>query len=256
MGGAILVAAVTKLDARDFASWLREPRRVKRGDKVVAVKLTESTVRGHIARAKVVFSRAVDMDLIETSPFARIPSSQPSMATPWTYVHAADVAKIIDACANPLHARLFAFARYAGLRCGEILRLRSDDVDLPGRRIRVWPEGGVEGTKQRARVVPIDPSLYMFLTEHPLGKYVYSATTTAPNNLRRDLLAAVKRAGVAPYGKPLHNLRKSRETDWLSTYPVMDVCAWLGHDPSVAQRHYHAVRTESFDKVTGQGESK
>ena len=69
---------------------------------------------------------------------------------------------------------LWATAMYAGLRRGELMALRWDDVDLASGKIRVersWdPKEGVIATKSKAavRTVPIAAVLRDYLDEHRL----------------------------------------------------------------------------------------
>jgi hypothetical protein len=70
------------------------------------------------------------------------------------------------------------------------------------------------------------------------------------NNVERDADAIIQRAGLAPWGKPLHTLRKSLESDWLGTHPVLDVTKWLGNSPDVARKHYHQSLPETVRRVT------
>jgi hypothetical protein len=44
-----------------------------------------------------------------------------------------------------------------------------------------------------------------------------------------------------------HNLRASRETELVETYPVQVVTSWLGNTPSVAMRHYLMTTDEHFE---------
>jgi len=53
------------------------------------------------------------------------------------------------------------------------------------------------------------------------------------------------------WAKPYHTLRKNCETDWLAAYPVMDVCRWLGHSPTVAMKHYHQTTASTMRRAAG-----
>jgi integrase len=108
---------------------------------------------------------------------------------------------------------------YAGLRRGELLALRWEEVDLAGGVIHVErssdaKEGAVE-PKSRAgrRTVPIATALREFLVEHKLrsGRHVglvFGTSYTQPftsSNVRKRGNAAWARAGLGPIG--LHECR-------------------------------------------------
>lgn len=66
--------------------------------------------------------------------------------------------------AVPQHLALFACALYTGLRKGELVALRIDDVDLAARRLYVRRSRSRDTTKNgRARIVPIGDELACYL---------------------------------------------------------------------------------------------
>ena len=235
---------------RRYLGTLTTPRKIN--GKTVQVKLSDSSVRGILARCKVIFGYAVDLDLIPVDPFAKLPSGQPRAVVQWRYVPEDEAERIIERCPDQAHRLLIALCRYAGLRRGEALRLTWADVDVAGKRLTVVPGSHRETTKQRLRTVPIVPRLLRELVDGlALSASGYPRVCDMPlNGVEERVYAIVQAAGVPGYGKPLHTLRKSCESDWLAKFPVMDVCGWLGHDPSVAAKHYHATTGEVFARVT------
>ena len=63
----------------------------------------------------------------------------------------------------------------------------------------------------------------------------------------------MRAAGLEPWPRPFHNLRASRETELVETYPVQVVTSWLGNTPSVAMRHYLMTTDEHFATAIGDG---
>ncbi len=61
----------------------------------------------------------------------------------------------------------------------------------------------------------------------------------------------VKRAGLKPWPRLFHNLRSSRETELLETFPVHVVAQWMGHDPKVSLKHYAQTTEDHFDRAAG-----
>ena len=115
---------------------------------------------------------------------------------------------------------LWATAFYAGLRRGEIRALRSSDLDLEAKRLRVeraWDdkEGVIAGKMFAARrSVPVFAPLARDLAAHKVrtgrrGEDLLFGITAEqpfdPSTVRRHARAAWKRAGVEPIG--LHEAR-------------------------------------------------
>ena len=72
----------------------------------------------------------------------------------------------------------------------------------------------------------------------------------ASQNLRTTLEKIVKRAGLIPWPKPFQNLRATRETELMETYPSHVVVAWIGHSETVARKHYLQVTDANFEEAT------
>lgn len=74
--------------------------------------------------------------------------------------------------------------------------------------------------------MPIQPRLFEILSEAK-SERVGNGQAVVPmssNNRRRNFLVIINRAGLSEWPSPFHALRKSLTSDWLSEYPVMDVC--------------------------------
>src|SRR5262249_23570338 len=61
----------------------------------------------------------------------------------------------------------------------------------------------------------------------------------------------VKRAGLECWPRLFHNLRSSRETELLESFPVHVVAQWMGHDAKVSLKHYAQTTDEHFDRAAG-----
>lgn len=214
--------------------------------------ITESTVRKHVRNAKVIFGLAVRHDKIAFNPFDREAASPPAVDKSWAYISLADLDKLMVATPGQPWRSLLALCRLAGLRLGEALRLTWGDVDQASRLLTVVHEGEAT-TKKRRREVPMVPALQSEMLT-ALEKTADGEARVCPiseSNLRRIMLGTIKRAGIDPWGKPFHTLRKNCESDWLAEHPVMAVCDWLGHNPAVAAKHYYRASADVIGKVTG-----
>lgn len=281
-GPEVKLDRISRIDAAGFTEWLtRLGKPITRRGRVerTTSPISESTVCKHVATAKVIFGHAVRLDLLAFNPFDREVSTPPRLENDWHYVSIEHVDRIAAACPSPAWRALVGLCRFAGLRLGEALRLEWPDVDFQKREITVRAKLR-QGrrrvtTKQRRRRVPIVPALYRLLLERheAAGTGELLVVGIGGDNHRRDLNVIVRAAGLTPWHKPFHTLRKNCETDWLAQHSGLDVCAWMGsdfedledsdastrvrqvakqmgHEPRVSQRHYHQVHPDSFDSAT------
>lgn len=247
---------INRAAAADFRLWLAKLKTTQRPDEQgQPTPISEATVRTHLARAKQIMERALREDVLASNPFSREVTQCPPVEHDWRYVTAEELSKLLEAAPSPAWRRLLALCRLAGLRRSEALALTSDCLDLSRRVLTVKPRRGKRTTKERTRTVPIVPALWAELK----GLDPAAAEPVCPlscNNIERALEAIIRRAGLEPWGKPLHTLRKNLVTDWVRQFPVMDVASWLGHDVRVAAEHYHQTRPETIAAVTGAGTLK
>jgi hypothetical protein len=73
-------------------------------------------------------------------------------------------------------------------------------------------------------------------------------------NLRTYAHRIIERAGLTVWPKTFQNMRSSRETDWLKTYPVANVGQWMGHSPTVSLKHYAQALPEHFAAAVAGGD--
>lgn len=222
LGGSTPIEDITPAQADDFKAWLLNTK---------GVSLT--TACSHVSKAKVAFERAVSRGMIPRNPFSGVSATPPTPVERAVDLTHAQVRAILSACPNRSWRHLVGLCALAGLRRGEALRLRQEDVDRGSRKIHVIPEGGFETSKARARVVYLEPELDALLDHEPGPLVVLSLS-----NLHRDMAAIVKAAGVPAYPKPFHALRAWRATTWREKFEEYQVDAMLGHSLAVARRHY------------------
>lgn len=219
-------------------------------------KLSKSTIATHIRRAGTIFGEAHKQDLIPFNPFDREKSAEPKVEKDWARVSRDDLRRVLEACPSEEWRIMFALCRLAGLRQGEALRLRWDDIDWGDPpTLTVRPEGGVVTTKQRTRTVPVEPDLYaMLLARFSNDDYrgaLVIGRGKLGGNVERQARKIVERAGLTPWSKPLHTLRKNLVSDWQAQYPARAVDEWLGHSAGVSEKHYRKTDPETIRMVTG-----
>lgn len=237
--GDVRLDRITAARAEDFPSFIRDQG------------VTEETVSLHVRNARVLFEWARRRRLIAVNPFVDVKVQGAGGVRRFHYVKLTDLEKILAECPDDRWRAMFALCRRAGLRFGEAWRLEWADVNWKDGTLAIHPEGGRETTKQRYRVVPMDPELARLMLECHERATEGRAAMVPQNNVFRQATAIIKRAGLPAYPKPFHALRKSLETDWLGRYPVMTVCKMLGHAPTVAAKHYHQVHDSEIKAITG-----
>lgn len=203
--GAGRLSDIRRIDLQDFA------------DRLCAEGLDASTVRNTLMPLRAIFRRALARGDVAVNPTAglelpAVEGSRDRIASP------AEAAALLSALPDRDRA-LWATALYAGLRRGELLALRWEDIDLGAEVIQVersWDaKEGVVPPKSRAatRIVPIPAVLRDYLVEHKLRSgrrvgLVFGTSCTqpfTPSNVRKRANAAWARAGLVPIG--LHECR-------------------------------------------------
>lgn len=216
--------------------------------------ISPATVAKHIRHLRGLFGiehGAVRFELIKTNPFRYERGLNPKIDKEVRYVSTDEIDKIVLDDPSDIAIAL-AIARFAGLRPNEIERLTwRRDVDLVNRWVHV-PHTGRQTTKKRARTVPMSPRLYEILDDHHTAAVAgrVAVIELPRNNRYRIIRQVIKIAGVVPWDDVFKTLRKNIETDWMAEHPIMDVCKWLGHSPTVAQVHYHKARPEVMERVS------
>lgn len=234
---------LTPLDGENWRLWLKEQG------------LSEASVRTHCGNAKTILRAAVAMEIIERSPFAKLPSGNtPTRNT--RYVTPDEAAQIVEACPNIQWKLLFGLARYAGLRTpSETHLLTWNEVDWDRARLFVRSPKTEHHPGHESREVPITPKLMPILREgaaRTTGMKI--VTIRGESNLRRRLLRIVNDAGVEPWDTIFQTLRRSCEIEWAQSFPQYAVSKWIGHSIVISGRHYaNSIPDELFDRITNAG---
>jgi len=218
-------------------------------------KPSESTVCRWIREAKAIFQLAVDEDVLGKNPFSKLKSSPAEVDKDWPYISRPQLDKLLEACPSTNWRLLLSLCRLAGLRKGEAMGLEWADVDWQAHRLRINTGTVRRTTKKRRREVPMVGDLEKMLLDAQ-GHATYHVPTVIERvpiggSFERAFRRVCRLAGVEPYHKPLHTLRKNCETDWLQTFDLLTVCQWVGHSPAVAQRHYHKAKDSDFTLASG-----
>jgi len=227
LGGARL-SEIRRVDLQEFA------------DRLCAAGLDASTVRNTLMPLRVIFRRAVARGDLAVNPTTGL--ELPAVEGRRERIAAPAEAEALLGALPERDRALWATAMYAGLRRGELLALRWEDVDLAAGVIHVdrsWDaKEGVVAPKSRAarRTVPIAGVLREQLVEHKLrsGRHVglVFGTGTArpftPSNIRKRANAAWAHAGFDPIG--LHECRHTFASLMIAAgVNAKALSAYMGH---------------------------
>ncbi len=259
------IRSVTPGGADDFKQWL------------IGRKLASTTIHKRLQVARSFFHALHRRKLVEENPFDGVRFAAVGIKDRQRFITRQEVNRVLDACPDHHWRAIVALSRYGGLRCpSEVLSVRWQDVNWETGRVTVpSPKTEHHGVAKASRVIPLFPELRSTLMEAfeaaPEGtEYViddrFRRAAMGPGgwqnaNLRTTFGKIVRRAGLTPWPRLFHNLRASRETELVESYPVQVVTGWLGNSPTIAMRHYlmttdahfeAAIRGDSADEKAAQ----
>ena len=155
--GWMRLSEVTRNDVQDLV------------DKLVAEGWTASTIVVSIASLRVIFKRALIRGEIAVNPVVGL--QMPAVRGTRNRIASPRECAELLAALSTRDRPVWATAMYAGLRRGELMGLRIEDVDLERRLIHVrrgWDtlEGEITPKSGRERSVPIGGTLHTILESH------------------------------------------------------------------------------------------
>lgn len=121
---------------------------------------------------------------------------------------------------------MFALARFGGLRCpSEVLSLRWGDIDWARERIIVTSPKTEHHEDGESREIPLWPELRPYLQDcfdqaQDGSEYVITDYRKMDSSYGTLLRKKLKAAKITPWPKPWQNLRSTRETELVETFPV------------------------------------
>lgn len=238
------IAAINAERADKFRTWLKDDQ-----------KLSPATVSSRIRRCRQFFKRAVKWSLVKANPFADVKAGGETNPKRLFFVSQDVAQKLIEACPDAEWRLIVALSRYAGLRCpSEHLALTWEDVDFAAGTLTIRSSKKEADDAGGVRVLPIFGLLRPHLEEayelaDPGAVHVITRRRNPTMNLRTQLLRIIGRAKLTPWPRLFQNLRSSRQTELVETFPIQTVCAWIGNSPEVARKHYLKVLPEHFEQA-------
>jgi integrase len=210
-------------------------------DDLLAEGRDPSTIRNALMPLRVIFRRAIEDGDLAVNPCTRL--RLPAVRGRRERIASPEEALRLLAALPTRDRPIWATALYAGLRRGELMALRWEDVDLAAGVVRVDraydEKGRVEiEPKSRAghRKVPVVAALRHVLIEHKLrlghdtGLVFGSSAETPfqPSTLWRRAQRAWRRAGLEPIG--LHESRHTFASVLIAAgVNAKAITAYMGH---------------------------
>ncbi|WP_224997093.1 tyrosine-type recombinase/integrase [Cesiribacter sp. SM1] len=162
-----------------------------------------------------------------------------------------EVVDLIRAAGNVKHRAMLGLIYSAGLRCGELLKLRLEDVQLERRQLIIRSGKGAKDRitmlSQRAILL-----LHAYLEQYSPKKYLFEGQwgeAYSSSSLRKVLRVAMSRANIQkPY--TLHCLRHSFATHLLEDgTDLRYIQSLLGHNSSKTTEIYTHVSQTAINNI-------
>lgn len=223
--GPLTIREITKATVQDY----RTARKVEKP------KLTDSTLNKDVGVIRHIFFWAVDAQIIPTNPLTRVPMARVRRVKR-PVLTVADEEKILAVAPKHLQ-RIVIAALDTGMRRGELLQQRWEDVDLPRKLLYVTRSKTPEG---EAREIPLTTRLHALLEEKKqLSGFVFTYGGHDILDPKTAWFRAQKTALDRHFR--FHDLRHTFNTRLLEAGVISDVRkAIMGHeDRSVHEAYSH-----------------
>jgi integrase len=247
--GAFKLSAITEEDAVALMGAMQDKGYA--GSTIQAAVLPLSRILSHAARR----------GLIPMNPLLRLERGERPQRNRAEQRHLdqGELARLLDATKDASMRTLIALSATTGLRQGEALGLRWQDVDLTNRVLHVRFQLGRDGTlappktARGTREVDLGAQIVSALREHKLASphtrpidYVFSSVAGSHLHYRavvRALDGAAKRAKLNEDGRPKlhwHSLRHTAAALWIGSQAEAEyVSRQLGHANSTITRNVY-----------------
>jgi integrase len=242
---------------------LREAFRLKRLDQITAQDIADykkkragqvsgATVNRELALLKCLFNVAIAAGHVAQNPVKAVKFFPESAKRRDKVLSNLEIEHLIEAAAPHLRP-ILAVALFTGLRKGDILALRPEDIDFERRIVRLTAQKTAEAIE-----IPMHPILERILrgvlasSDEP-RPYVFmssraSRTTgqwTRFTDVKNAFRGALERSGLAGQGFCFHDLRRTfASTLYRSGVPLLTVSRLLGHRSVKTTERYLGVKLE------------
>ena len=207
------VIRLNRNDAVEFRAW-RMSRKT----------LTDATVNRSLSTLRHILYWAVDEQLIQANPLTRLRLvKERRLRRPVMTLSEED--RVLESLPDYLR-RIVICALDTGMRRGEVLRQRWEDVDLARKLFMVTKSKTIEG---EGREIPLTDRLYRLLSKEVQKDGIVFTMRGQPLSwIRKGWLGALKRAELRHFR--IHDLRHTFNTRLMEAGVIQDVrMALMGH---------------------------
>src|SRR5438128_2205714 len=210
-----------------------------------------ATINRDLSRLRHMLNIAMEWELLEKSPMQGMKFLRENNART-RYLSVGECHRLIDSCMAPHIRAIVTVALHTGMRLGEILNLRWQDLDFSSGFILVR-----DSKNGQARQVPMDSMISTLLRSWPRlsnQDIVFTSVLTGGRivDIRAGFLNACKRAGLTDLH--FHDLRHTFASQFVmsgaSLFALQEI---LGHkSPAMAARYAHVSPTyliKSIDRM-------
>jgi integrase len=218
------------------------------------------TINIELTNLKTCLNWGVKNRLIPLNPLALASKLRGESKGRLRFLSEDEMARLLKAAQGTLYHDIFYTLIRTGLRKGELIHLRWEDVDFDNALIRIGgydDEHGVHDTKTHAvRHLPMDDELAGILARQqrrPGSPFVFATEQGSPrnNNLLRELKRYAERAGIA--GATLHVLRHTFASHLvMNGVDLPTVKELMGHSTiELTMRYAHLAQDHLREAMAG-----
>lgn len=168
-----------------------------------------------------------------------------------TVLNEEEVIRLFRSIDNLKHRCMLMLAYSAGLRLGEIVRLRMSDIDRERMQIRVEQSKGKKDRYAKLSV-KFTAVLDRYIEMYRPVDYVFEGAAGgeySPSSIQNIIRAAVLKAGIQKH-TTMHTLRHSFATHSLENgVDLRYIQSMLGHSSSKTTEIYTHITTKGFDQI-------
>jgi integrase len=245
------LSSIADQHAAEFREYLESCPK-KRGKGIIS----RATVNRRIGAAHTFFELARKRKVIQQNPFEDVVAGEQVNKARLRYISEDVIAKVLGKCPDPQWYVMICLARFGGVRVpSEIVPLKWEHIDWENRRVLITFPKTEHLPGKETRTIPLFPELERAFLKlavrlEPCGdgrdQYVIPRYRDPSANLGTQLKKIIGRAGVAPWPKPWHNLRASREKDLSGRFSLEVAAEWIGNSKRIALQHYLTTTDADF----------
>lgn len=207
--------------------------------------LSDHTVSTALRTCKAWWERARVRRIVKSNPFDGMSHRQPDLDHEVRTIDPEVLVSVCERAPDPALGRVALVCYYAGLRRGEAMRLRWDEIVWERSQLKILAHKTAKA-RRGFRYVRLEPELERLLLDWQDEAEDERVLPVDSNDLKG--VGGWLNSGPLDLGdKPLQELRRIRERVWLDEgHNAEHVFTWMGHTAEVARRFYRGVTAGEY----------